>query len=82
MQKSGGAAIPMELNFNELQFHIGSRKTVERMPELPVGRPFEEERIAFLNEVSKRLLSDKESKAYSDVVTFAFWIRKANMEKA
>ena len=32
----------MELNFNELQFHIGSRKTVERMPELPVGRPFEE----------------------------------------
>lgn len=71
----------MELNFNELQFHIGSRKTVERMPELPAGRPFEEERIAFLNEVSKRLLSDKESKAYSDVVTFAFWIRKANMEK-
>ena len=47
MQKSGGAAIPMELNFNELQFHIGSRKTVERMPELPAGRPFEEERIAF-----------------------------------
>ncbi|MCI9478345.1 MAG: acyl-CoA reductase [Lachnospiraceae bacterium] len=81
MQKSGGAAIPMELNFNELQFHIGSRKTVERMPELPAGRPFEEERIAFLNEVSKRLLSDKEAKAYSDVVTFAFWIRKANMEK-
>lgn len=81
MRKSGGAAIPMEPDFKKLQFHIGDEEIVKRIHELPAGRPFEEERIAFLNEVSKRLLADKEAKAYSDVVTFAFWIRRANMEK-
>lgn len=81
MRKSGGAVIPMELNSKELQFHIGKEETLKRMPGLPVSRPFEEERIAFLNEVSRRLLTDKEAKSYSDVATFAFWIRRANMEK-
>ncbi len=44
--------------------------------------PFDTERLMFLNELSGELLSDKEAREYPDVVTFAFWIRRANMEKA
>lgn len=81
MRKSGGAAIRMQLNSELLKFYIGDMQIVEKMPDLPVGQPFDERRIDFLNEVSQILLTDKEAKAYSDIVTFAFWIRKANMEK-
>ena len=71
----------MGLESELLQFHIGDAQVVEGMPKLPAGQPFSQERINFLDEVSKRLLADKEAKSYSDVVTFAFWIRRANMEK-
>lgn len=35
----------------------------------------------FLNDLSGELLSDKESARYSDVMTFAFWCRRANIVK-
>lgn len=81
MRKSGGAAIHMGPNFKLLQFHIGNEQVLEKMPKLPVEQPFCKERIDFLDEVSKRLMSNKGVKNYSDVVTFAFWIRNGNMEK-
>lgn len=81
MRKSGGVAIPMQLNSELLQFHIGDEQIVARMPHLPVGMPFDTDRIDFLNEVSRELLLDKEAKTFSDIMTFAFWIRRANMEK-
>ena len=81
MQKSGGAAIPMQLNSELMKFRIGNEEKIKRMPELSVDMPFAEGRIDFLNEISRELLKDKEAKRYPDVVTFAFWIRRANMEK-
>lgn len=41
--------------------------------------PFDDKVCAFLEEVSKFLLKDTEAKAYSDVITFAFFCRKANL---
>ena len=73
--------IHMGLRAEMLQFHIGEVQTLERMPDLPVDQPFSQERITFLDEVSKYLLADKEARGYSDVMTFAFWIRKGNMER-
>lgn len=81
MLRSGGAAIPMQLNSELLEFRIGDEESIKRMPELPVDVPFAQGRIDFLNEISRELLADREAKAYPDVVTFAFWIRRANMEK-
>lgn len=81
MQKSGGVAIPMQLNSELMKFRIGNEETIKQMPELSVDMPFAEGRIDFLNEISRELLKDKEAKRYPDVVTFAFWIRRANMEK-
>ena len=71
----------MQRNSELLEFQIGDKQIIERMPHLPAGQPFEAGRIDFLNEVSRELLSDRAAKSYSDIVTFAFWIRRANMEK-
>lgn len=40
---------------------------------------FENQTIEFLNEFSKKILNEKESKAYPDLVNFAFFIRKGNV---
>lgn len=73
--------IPMERIFERLKFEIGDERILKKMSALPVGMPFEEGRIDFLNQVSRELLSDRKAREYPDVVTFAFWIRKANMEQ-
>lgn len=73
--------IPMRPEFSALRFYMGDERTLERMPGLPAGEPFAPARIEFLNEVSRFLLSDREAKRYPDIVTFAFWIRRANMEQ-
>jgi hypothetical protein len=44
--------------------------------------PFSETCCQFLNEVSSILLADKSAKDFPDVVSFAFWCRKANLKKA
>jgi len=40
---------------------------------------FQNQVIEFLNEFSKKILKEKESKAYPDLVNFAFFIRKGNV---
>lgn len=57
----------------------GSAGLTARLSEVPAKEPFEEGVVDFLNDVSRELMDNKASKAYSDVVTFAFWIRKASV---
>lgn len=82
MPKSGGAVIPMPQSFNELTYVVGTPETIEAMRSVPAMLPFSDKAVTFLNAVSAKLL--KTGKAYSDVVTFAFWCRKAALltEKA
>lgn len=72
----------MPQNFNELTYVVGTPETVEEMCSVPAMIPFSDKAVTFLNAVSAKLL--KTGKAYSDVVTFAFWCRKAALltEKA
>jgi len=42
--------------------------------------PFADKVITFLNAVSKVLLNNKEAGEYPDVITFAFWCRRASVE--
>ena len=51
-RRSGGAVIPMERIFEYLRFEIGDERILKEMPALPVGMPFEEGRIDFLNQIS------------------------------
>lgn len=43
--------------------------------------PYSREVCAFIADLSDALLKDIEARSYSDVMSFAFWCRKANMAK-
>ena len=84
MQRFGGAAIPMQqiLTADKLQgieYKIGNPKILAAMPLESPWIAFDDRVVEFLDVWSKMLLKDKRAKQYSDVVTFAFWIRKANI---
>lgn len=64
----------MQLSFNELQYVVGTPDTVEKMPEARVLRPFDDDVIAFLNDLSGIL---RTCRTFPDVATFGFWCRKA-----
>lgn len=74
MQKSEDVVIPM--NKNKIRYLVGSEK-LEIKPLLI----YSDIVCAFLDELSKELRSDAEAKAYPDVLTFAFWCRRANITK-
>ncbi|MCR5518540.1 MAG: hypothetical protein K6F17_08225 [Lachnospiraceae bacterium] len=68
----------MQLSFNELQYVIGNPETVEQMQNVRPLRPFDDEVIAFFNDLSAVLRTNRE---YSDVATFGFWCRKVALLK-
>lgn len=76
----------MQQNFDEkildqVSYVTGSKDLVCKLSDIPAKCPFEERTIAFLNDVSGALLKDPEAKKFSDVITFAFWIRRASILK-
>ena len=62
-----------------VQFLLGDAQTVRRMPALAPLPPFGEPTVEFLNEVSRQLLADRAARAWPDVVTLGFWLRKASV---
>lgn len=75
--------IHMQLNLNrevleKITFLSGSIENIISMPNVPSKKPFDNEIILFLNELSKSIMQSKEAKLFPEVITFAFWIRKAS----
>lgn len=76
--------IPMQLNSDILKrivYLTGSAEIAAQLPCIPALTPFNDKVVAFLNDVSRMLMKDPRSKAYSDVITFGFWIRKGSVLK-
>lgn len=74
----------MQLNsdvLNRVMYLSGSAELAAQLPNIPAKIPFDDSIIDFLNEVSRKLMGNRAAKAYSDVVTFAFWIRKSSVMK-
>lgn len=76
----------MQQNFDttalrSIAYLVGDEKTLVNMSAVPAKVPFEDSILEFLNEVSKSLMKDPKSKAYSDVITLGFWLRKASTLK-
>lgn len=67
--------------FEKADFLVGNMEFVERIPDMPARKPFDEETCLFLNHVSRRIMGDKRSRKYSDVISFAFWIREASLNQ-
>lgn len=69
-------------NFNpadypQIQYIIGTSQTLASLQSVPARVPFGEEILDFLNTVSKCLMRSHAAKAYPDVITLAFWLRRA-----
>ncbi len=68
-------------NLEKVSFLVGNTNMVEQMLDTPSRKPFDELVIEFLNDLSKVIMKNAEAKMYSDLITFAFWIRKASVQK-
>lgn len=77
--------IPMqqisEIEKLNIAFSVGDENSLDQLINAPAKKPFDREICAFLEELSVYLMRDKEAKIYSDVVSFAFWIRRSNVTK-
>lgn len=89
MRRSGGAAIPMRRRLSEeekgslsgVSFLTGSLEALDELLSVRAKAPFSEETMDFLDLVSKKLMGSAVAKAYPDVVTLGFWLRKASVQK-
>jgi hypothetical protein len=72
--------IPMQQSFNGIKFIVGSEKDISKITKLPAFTPFNQEIIDYLNVVSKKIIENKVAKNFPDVMTFAFWCRRASTE--
>ena len=66
-------------SLNKVHFLVGNTEYVEGLRDISPLSPFDESIVGFLNDFSKILLNDKNAKQYSDIMTFAFWIRKNSL---
>ena len=76
--------ILMQLNSDVLKkvnYLTGSAEIADSLPNVSAKVPFDDTIVEYLNDVSKTLMGKREAKAFSDVVTFAFWIRKGSVLK-
>ena len=63
-----------------INYIVGDEDTLANMPQVSPRRRFDEEVIEFLDLLSKKLMADKSSRAYPDIVTLSFWMRKASVK--
>lgn len=66
---------------SKISFLVGDIKKLENIGNVPSKKPFDEEIIEFVNDLSKNIMADKIAKAYPDVITLAFWMRKSSILK-
>ena len=70
----------MQQILNKLEYETGSAQTIENMCHNAGKQPFSDNLIQFLSAWSRKILKHTDAKKYPDVITFAFWIRRANVE--
>lgn len=85
MPKYEDVAILMQQNFNileqldnQVQVLAGS---IENILSLKPFVPFDENVVEWLNALSGSLIKDRQARLYPDVITFAFFCRRANLIK-
>lgn len=71
----------MPANLDSITFLTGDFDILFPKGMVKVLPPFSETAITFLEKLSKEILKDSRTKNFSDVTSYAFWIRKASIEK-
>ncbi len=81
MQKYGDVVTHIQYDLKDVDFLYPIEFDINIFLNLTSTEPFSLEAIEYLNELSKILLKEPSVKNYPDVVTFAFFCRKANIRK-
>jgi len=71
----------MQQVLSDIKYVVGSYEILSNISNAPVYNLFSDRILCFLNDLSNLLMNSSEAKKYPDVIAFAFWIRKASMEK-
>jgi hypothetical protein len=71
----------MQKEEQTLHFEIGSKEILDDISSVQACRVFDEEVLAFLETLSTLIRRHKATSAYSDLMTFAFWCRRASLKE-
>ncbi|SHG32705.1 Acyl-CoA reductase (LuxC) [Fibrobacter sp. UWH9] len=66
---------------NKIKFLVGCVDVIKNAVETPALPMFSDKVVGFLSELSKELLSIPGIRDHLDVMSYAYWIRKASLEK-
>lgn len=64
----------------QIKYITGSEEKLIQAGKKTCDRAFSSERINYLDTLSKNIKNDKRSRLYPDLLTLAFFMRRANME--
>ena len=64
---------------DRVSYLVGDRDIVMNLPNITPKIPFSEDVLDFLNDLSRELMRRPEAKAFPDVITLGFWLRKSSV---
>ena len=64
-----------------ISYLVGNQEILSNMKTLRVLPMFSEQAVNFLGKLSQVLLKDKRTKSFPDILSYAFWMRNASIEK-
>lgn len=65
----------------KIKYLVGSEDIILKSDSIPALITFSEEAIDFLADLSRELLTKKGIRQHQDVMSYAYWIRKASLER-
>lgn len=65
--------------WGKLSYLVGDRNTVREFPNIVLKEPFAEDILDFLSDLSRELMQSREAKAFPDIVTLGFWLRRSSV---
>lgn len=71
----------MQQVFDSIRFLVGNREILEQMENVRALPLFSNKALHFFDCLSKRLMQSSDAKKYPDVIAYAFWIRRASLER-
>lgn len=66
---------------DKIKYLVGSKENIEHITSVPSKQRFEEQILEFCNALSQKLMGDHKAKAFPDVITFGFWLRKSSLSR-
>ena len=67
---------------NKIKYLVGSKDIIRSVADTPALPMFSDKTVDFLSELSKELMSIPGIRNHTDVMSYAYWIRKASLEQA